>query len=83
MPQDNHSNVLQDTICKTLPLIGQEVVAEDLHACNQMSNCERVIVSFKDVRIKIKLKCASKTEKFTSEIFRNLRLKSSGKLFLS
>ena len=38
--------------CKTLSLTGQEVVPEDLHACHQMSNRDRVIVKFTDIKFK-------------------------------
>ena len=48
VPQDIHGNVLEDTICKALSLIGQDVVPKDLHACYRMSNRDRVIVKFKD-----------------------------------
>ena len=52
VPQDIHDNVLEDTICKALSLTGQEVVPEDLHACHRMSNRDRVIVKFKDRKLK-------------------------------
>ena len=60
MPQDIHENVLENIICKALSLTGQEVVPEDLRACHRMSNRGRVIVKFKDRKLKhnvqIKLK---------------------------
>ena len=43
---------MEDTICKALSLTGQEVVPEDIHACHQMSNRDRVIVKFKDRKLK-------------------------------
>ena len=52
VPQDIHNNVLEDTIYKALLLTVQEVVVEDLHACHQMSNGDRVIVKFKDSKLK-------------------------------
>ena len=52
MPQDILDNVLEDTICKALSLIGQEVVPEDLHACHRMTNRDRVIVKFKNRKLK-------------------------------
>ena len=52
VPEDTHENVLEDTICKALSLTGQEVVPEDLHACHRISNRDRVIVKFKDRKLK-------------------------------
>ena len=65
VPQDIHDNVLEDTICKALPLTGQEVVPEDLHACHRMSNRDRVIVKFKDRKLKhnVQIKCLGKYNK--------------------
>ena len=60
MSQDIYENVLENIICKALSLTGQEVVPEDLRACHRMSNRDRVIVKFKDRKLKhnvqIKLK---------------------------
>ena len=52
VPQDIHNNVLEDTICKALLLTGQEVVPEDLHTYHRMSHHDRVIVKFKDRKLK-------------------------------
>ena len=52
VPQDIYDNVLEDTICKALPLTGQEGIPEDLHVCHLMSNRDRVIVKFKDRKLK-------------------------------
>ena len=59
VPQDIHDKFLEDRICKALLLTGQEVVPKDLHACHQMSICERVIVKFKDRKLKynVQIKC--------------------------
>ena len=51
-PVSHIHNVLEDTKCKALSLTGQEVVPEDLDSCHQMSNCDRVIVKFKNRKLK-------------------------------
>ena len=69
VPQDIHDNVQEDTICKFFLLTGQEVVPKDLHPCYRMSNHDRVIVKFKDRKLKHNTKI-----KFTSKIFRTLKI---------
>ena len=51
-PVPHIHNILEDTKCKPLSLTGQEIVPENLHACQQMSNCDRVIVNFKNRKLK-------------------------------
>ena len=79
--QDIHDNVREDTICKALPLTGQEFVPEDLHACHQMSNRDRVIDKFKDRKLKLNIQIKRKNLHKKSLEFS--RLKFSGKLFVS
>ena len=52
MPQDIFENAQEDSICKDLLLISQEVLPEDLHAYQRMSSRYRVIVKFKDRNLK-------------------------------
>ena len=52
MPQDIFENAQEDSICKDLLLIGQEVLPEDLHAYQRMSSRYSVIVKFKDRNLK-------------------------------
>ena len=81
VPQDIHDNVLEDIICKALSLTGQEVVPEDLHASHRMSNRDRVIVKFKDKKLKhnVQIKCKNLHQKS----LKLSRLKFSKKLFVS
>ena len=79
--QDIHDNVLEDTICKALSLTGQEVVPEDLHACHRMSNRDRVIVKFKDRKLKHNVQI--KRKNLHQKSLELSRLKFSGKLFVS
>ena len=81
VPQDIHDNDLVNSICKVLSLTAQEVVIEDLHACHQMSNRDRVIVKFKDRKLKHNVQIKRKNLHQKSLDFS--RLKLSGKLFVS
>ena len=60
VPQEFQGNVLEDTICKAWSLTGQEVVPEDLHACHQISNCDRIIFKFKETKLKHNVKIKRK-----------------------
>ena len=81
VPQDIHDNALEDTICKTLLLTGQEFVLEDLHERQRMSNCDRVIFKFKDRKLKHNVQI--KLEKLHQKSLELSRLKLSGKRFVS
>ena len=80
VPQDIHDNVLEDTICKALSLIGHNVVPKHLHACHRMSNRDRVIVKFKDRKLKHNVQI--KQKKLNQKSLELSRLKFSGKLFV-
>ena len=47
VPADIHEDVLEDSICKALPLTRVNVVPGDLRACHWMKRSDRVIVKFK------------------------------------
>ena len=79
--QDIHDIVLEDIIRKTLLLTGQEIVPEDLHACHRMLNRDRVIVKFKDRKLKHNVQIKRKNLHQKSSEFS--RLKFLGKLFVS
>ena len=80
MPRDIQDNVLEDTICRAFSLAGQDVLPEDLHACQQMLNSNRVIVKFKDR--KLEYNAQIKRKNLHEKSFKFLRLKYSGKLFV-
>ena len=80
VPQDIHDNVLEDTIYKALSLTGPEVVPEALHACHRMSNCDRVIVKFKDRILKHDVQLKRKNLHQKSLEFSRLRF--AGKVFV-
>ena len=79
-PQDIYDNVLEDTICKVFSLTSQEVVPEDLHACHQMSNRDRVIVKFKDRKLKHNVQI--KRKNLHQRSLELSKLKFSGKRFV-
>ena len=81
LSQDIHNNVLEDAICKALSLTGQEVVPEDLYACHRMTNRDRVIVKFKDRKLKHNLQI--ERENLHQKSLELSRLKFSGKRFVS
>ena len=79
--QEIHDNVLEDIVCKALSLTDQEVVPEDLHACHRMSNRDRVIVKFKDRKLKLNVQI--KRKNLYQKSLELSRLKFFGKLFVS
>ena len=81
VPQEIHDNVLEDIVCKALSLTDQEVVPEDLHACYRMSNRDRVIVKFKDRKLKLNVQI--KRKNLYQKSLELSRLKFFGKLFVS
>ena len=44
---DITEDVLEENVCKALPLTGVNVVPNDLHACHRMKRSDKVIVKFK------------------------------------
>ena len=52
MPRDIGDNVLEETVCRDISLTGCEVTPDDLHACHQLKNKDRVILKFKDRKLK-------------------------------
>ena len=64
-----------------LSLTDQDVVPKDLHVCHRMSNRDRVIVKFKDKKLKHNVQIKSKN--LHQKSLELSRLKFSGKLFVS
>ena len=52
VPHDIGDNVLEETVCRAISLTGYEVTPDDLHACHQLKNKDRVILKFKDRKLK-------------------------------
>ena len=52
VPCDTGDNVLEETVCRAISLTGHEVTPDDLHMCHQLKNNDRVILKFKDRKLK-------------------------------
>ena len=81
VPAEIHEDVLEDSICKALPLTGVNVVPEDLQACHQMKRSDRVTVKFKCRKQKQSFIYKRKNLGTKSEELANLKF--SGRLFVS
>ena len=49
---DIGNNVLEQTVCRAISLTGHDVTPDDLHACHQLKNKDRVILKFKERKLK-------------------------------
>ena len=74
-----HENVLEDSICKVLPLTGARIVPADLHAYHCMKRSYRVKVKFKCCKQKQSLMYKRKHLDTKSQELTNLKF--SGKNF--
>ena len=74
VPAEIHEDVLEESICKALPLIGVNVVPGDLQACHRMKRSGRVIVKFKCQKQKQSLIYKRKNLGTKSQELTNLRL---------
>ena len=81
VPQDIRNNILEYTIFKALLLTDQEIVPEYLHAFHRMSNRDRVIVKFKDRKLKHNVQI--KRKNLHEKSLELSKLTFSGKLFVS
>ena len=52
VPRDIGDNVLEETVCRPISLTRDEVASDDLHACHRLKNKDRVILKFKDRKLK-------------------------------
>ena len=52
VPLDIGDNVLEETVCRAISLTRNEVTPDDLHACRGLKNKGRVILKFKDRKLK-------------------------------
>ena len=82
VPTDITEDVLEENICKALPLTGVNVIPNDLYACQQMKRSDRVIVKIKCHKLKnsVMYNCKNLGNK-SQELFGNLKF--SGRLFIS
>ena len=81
VPAEIHEDVLEESICKALPLTGVNIVPEDLQACHCKKRSDRVIVKFKCCKQKQSLIYKCKNLCTESQEFTNLKF--SGRPFSS
>ena len=50
--RDIGDNVLEETVCRAISPTGNEVTPDDIHACHRLKNKDRVVLKFKDRKLK-------------------------------
>ena len=81
VPLDIGDNVLEETVCRAISLTRNEVTPDDLHACRGLKNKDRVILKFKDRKLKRSIEINRKV--LQQKSLELSQLKFSGKLFIS
>ena len=81
VPGDITEDDLEENICKVLPLLGLNVVPNDLHACNRMKRSDILLVKAKCRKQKNAFMYKSKNLSNKSQELTNLKF--SGRLFVS
>ena len=80
MPGDIGGNLLEETVCRATSLTGHEVTPHDLHASHRLKNKDRVILKFKDRKLKLSIQINRKV--LQQKSLELSQLKFSGKLFI-
>ena len=81
MPCDIGYNVLEETLSTAISLTGHEVTLDNLHACHRLKNKERLILKFKDRKLKRSIQINRKG--LQQKSLELSQLKFPGKLFIS
>ena len=81
VPLNIWDNALEETVCRAISLTGQEVTPDDLRACHRLKNKDRVILKFKDRKLKHSVQINRKV--LQQKSLELSQLKFSGKLFIS
>ena len=81
LPRDIGDNVLEETVCRAISLTGHEITPDGLHACHRLKNKDRVILKFKDRKLKRSIQTNRKV--LQQKSLELSQLKFSGKLFIS
>ena len=81
MPHDIGDNVLEETVCRAISLTGHEFTPDDLHTCHWLKNNDRVILKFKDRKLKHSIQINRKV--LHQESLELSQLKFSCELFIS
>ena len=79
--QDIGDNVLEETVCRVILPNEHEVTPDDLHACYQLKNKDRIISKFRDKRLKRSVQI--KKNVLQQKSLALAQLKFSDKLFIS
>ena len=79
MSADTHTDVLQENVCKALPLTEVNFVCNNLHTCLRMKRWDRVIVKFKCCKQKRSL--IYKYKNLGNKSWELMNLKFLGRLF--
>ena len=74
-------NVLEETVCRAISLTGHEVTPNDLQVCHPVRNKDRVILKFKDRKLKHSIQINRRV--LQQKSLELSQLKFSGKLFIS
>ena len=81
VPREIEDNILEETVCRAIPLTEHEVTPGDLDTCHQLKNKDREILKFKDRKLKRSIQiCRKVLQQKSLELS---QLKFSGKLFIS
>ena len=81
MLRDIGDNILEEAVCRAISLNGHEVAPDDLHMCHQLKNKNKVILKFKDRKLKCSIQINRKV--IQQKSLELSQLKFSGKLFIS
>ena len=81
VPLDIWDNALEETVCRAISLAGHQLTHDDSHACHRLKNKDRVILKFKDRKLKHSIQINRKV--LQQKSLELSQLKFSGKLFIS
>ena len=81
MPRDIEDKVLEEIVCGAIFLTGHEVTPDDLHPCHRLKNKDRIILQFKDRKLKHSIQKNRKV--IQKKLLELSQLKISGKVFIS
>ena len=81
VPRDIGDKVLEETVCTAISPTGHEVTPDDLHVRHRLKSKDRVILKFKDRKLKRSIQINRKV--LQQKSLELSQLKFSGKLFIS
>ena len=81
MPPEIEDNVLEETVCRAISLTENEVTPDDLQACHRLKSKDRVILKFKDRKLKRSIQ--KNRNVLQQKSLKLSQLKFFGKIFIS